>query len=149
MKITYRVYVNEHCYHNVERDVPGYDYEGILRDFSAALDLRQLRHESALREAANREAERRLEVLTPAVEEPPVDNGPHKNVFEYDGAFRCMDCEKDWGALSGAPRTPPAECRFEQCESTLNPEIRCELVGSHKGTHERKKGGLVRWENPS
>lgn len=30
----------------------------------------------------------------------------HEKVFEYDGAFQCLDCEAQWGALSGSPKMP-------------------------------------------
>ena len=29
---------------------------------------------------------------------------PHKRVFEYDGAFHCLDCNAEWGALPGNPK---------------------------------------------
>lgn len=33
----------------------------------------------------------------------------HKRVFEYDGAFKCLDCEARWGAFPGKPKMPE-EC---------------------------------------
>lgn len=34
----------------------------------------------------------------------------HKNVFEYDGSFKCLDCGKRWGAYPGVPKKEPKEC---------------------------------------
>jgi hypothetical protein len=31
----------------------------------------------------------------------------HKRVYEYDGAFKCLDCRAKWGALPGKPTMPP------------------------------------------
>jgi hypothetical protein len=36
--------------------------------------------------------------------------GPHKTVWEYDGAFYCQDCKARWGAISNAPKEYPAAC---------------------------------------
>ena len=33
----------------------------------------------------------------------------HKTVHEYDGAYKCLDCQKSWGALPGNPNEP-SEC---------------------------------------
>lgn len=137
MKIKYSVHVSDQQHHNVEREVPGWAYEAILRGFDDVCDLAQLRYEQAVREAEERKR-RELEAAPPAPE-PARDDGQHKNVYEYDGAFKCMDCEKAWGALSGAPRTPPAECRFDQCASKLNPGCRCELEATHAGAHRKGK----------
>ena len=38
--------------------------------------------------------------------------GNHARVFEYDGAYKCMECQAQWGALTGKPQMP------ERCEST-------------------------------
>ena len=38
-----------------------------------------------------------------------ISIGQHKRVFEYDGAFKCLDCQAGWGALRGAAPMP-AEC---------------------------------------
>ncbi|WP_299076411.1 hypothetical protein [uncultured Paraglaciecola sp.] len=35
--------------------------------------------------------------------------GNHKHVFEYDGAFECVDCKSQWGAFPGKP-TMPDKC---------------------------------------
>jgi hypothetical protein len=32
--------------------------------------------------------------------------GPHVNVWEYDEAFKCLDCQAQWGALDGRPVMP-------------------------------------------
>lgn len=32
--------------------------------------------------------------------------GNHKTVMEYDGAFKCAECCKSWGALPGDPQEP-------------------------------------------
>jgi len=32
--------------------------------------------------------------------------GPHQRVWEYDGAFKCMDCKAQWGCLGGNPQIP-------------------------------------------
>lgn len=51
--------------------------------------------EQAALDAANAE--------TPA---PAAGVPAHKRVFEYDGAFRCLDCGAEWGALPGHPVMP-------------------------------------------
>jgi hypothetical protein len=33
----------------------------------------------------------------------------HKRVSEYDGAYKCLDCKSEWGALQGNPEMP-REC---------------------------------------
>lgn len=38
--------------------------------------------------------------------------GNHKRVWEYDGAYRCLDCKAQWGALTGHP-TMPELCKSE------------------------------------
>ena len=35
--------------------------------------------------------------------------GNHKRVYEYDGAFKCLDCQTMWGALPNRPKMPD-EC---------------------------------------
>lgn len=37
---------------------------------------------------------------------------PHSRVSEYDGAFRCIDCLAQWGALPGEP-VMPSVCDVE------------------------------------
>jgi len=32
--------------------------------------------------------------------------GKHKKVAEYDGAYKCLDCQRSWGALPGHPVMP-------------------------------------------
>jgi hypothetical protein len=112
VKIEYTVRVDEHCYQTVTRDIEAHDYEGVLRGLGDVLDLHELRYAKAKKDAANREAERRLELLTPAKDIPEEvrDDGPHKNVYEYDGAFKCLDCHSTWGAISGSPKTHPNLC---------------------------------------
>ena len=34
---------------------------------------------------------------------------PHRDVFEYDGAFKCGVCGGHWGAISG-PKIDPNNC---------------------------------------
>ena len=34
---------------------------------------------------------------------------PHKNIYTYDGAFKCGDCGSLWGAVPG-DRQMPLEC---------------------------------------
>lgn len=36
----------------------------------------------------------------------------HHRVYEYDGAFRCLNCKAQWGALPGKP-TMPERCAPE------------------------------------
>lgn len=43
---------------------------------------------------------------------PVLPESPHKRVFEYDSAFRCLDCGSEWGALPGKP-LEPATCQRE------------------------------------
>ena len=35
-----------------------------------------------------------------------MEIGNHKNVSEYDGSFKCLDCQSLWGALPGKPVMP-------------------------------------------
>jgi len=37
--------------------------------------------------------------------------GTHENVHEYDGAFKCLDCQQSWGALTGKRKLPPLLCK--------------------------------------
>lgn len=30
----------------------------------------------------------------------------HLRVWEYDGAYKCLDCQAQWGALTGHPTMP-------------------------------------------
>jgi len=32
--------------------------------------------------------------------------GAHSQVYEYDGAFKCLACQQSWGALPGNPKIP-------------------------------------------
>jgi hypothetical protein len=43
----------------------------------------------------------------PAPETVPAETEIHARVFEYDGAFRCLTCRAQWGALPGRPTEPP------------------------------------------
>lgn len=36
--------------------------------------------------------------------------GNHARVFHYDGAFKCLDCQTQWGALSDPEPQMPEEC---------------------------------------
>lgn len=43
--------------------------------------------------------------------------GKHRSVFEYDGAFKCLNCHAQWGALGLAnsrdyPSIAPPSCRY-------------------------------------
>lgn len=42
----------------------------------------------------------------------------HKRVYEYDGSFKCLDCESLWGALPGNPKEPK-ECKVKKEEVPL------------------------------
>lgn len=35
-----------------------------------------------------------------------MSRGNHKRIWEYEGAFKCLDCQAKWGALSGRPTMP-------------------------------------------
>ena len=39
-----------------------------------------------------------------------IEHGNHKRVWEYDGAFKCLDCQSKWGALPNALPAPPIAC---------------------------------------
>ena len=43
--------------------------------------------------------------------------GPHIQVHEYDGAYRCMACHELWGAITGNPPMP------EKCVPTQRRQI--------------------------
>lgn len=32
--------------------------------------------------------------------------GPHRRMWEYDGAYKCLDCQAKWGVLDGQPSMP-------------------------------------------
>ena len=32
--------------------------------------------------------------------------GNHARVWQYDGAYKCLDCQAQWGALPGHPKMP-------------------------------------------
>lgn len=105
MKVTYTIWLSDKQNHTVERTIDCHDSYDISKAFEDVLDLRDLRRKEYLREAAVREAERRIELLKEAEENPPEprDDGPHERVFEYDGAFQCLNCHAEWGALPGKP----------------------------------------------
>lgn len=105
MKVTYTIWLSDKQNHTATRTIDAHDIHDIASSFEDVLDLRELRRKEALREAAVREAERRIELLKEAEANPPPprDDGPHKRVFEYDGAFQCLDCRNQWGALPGKP----------------------------------------------
>lgn len=107
MKITYTVWVSEHQHHTVTREIDSYDDAGILADFDRACDLRELRAENGVL----KRAVKKLEDDKIPVEFPKRDCAPHNpfRVFEYDGAFWCLDCSCQWGALPGRP-IMPTEC---------------------------------------
>jgi hypothetical protein len=46
------------------------------------------------------------------------DVGKHKDVFEYDGAFKCISCQKSWGALPGNP-VQPEECKLSPTDRRI------------------------------
>lgn len=110
MKVTYTIWVDKHCSHSVERTFDSFDYNGI-RDFDQACELRENR---AVAEALKKE----LDALKPKdpisllqeeqaiAKNEPRDDGPHKRVYEYDGAMNCLDCHALWGALPGKPEMP-------------------------------------------
>lgn len=43
----------------------------------------------------------------------------HKNVFEYDGSFSCLDCEAKWGAFSGNPKMTE-ECKVKNKDKVVD-----------------------------
>lgn len=60
--------------------------------------------------------------------------GPHRRVFHYAGAFRCLDCGRRWGwLLDGAapmpqfcvaPAPPPAHrCHWPGCKTIVSPRL--------------------------
>ena len=63
--------------------------------------------------------------------------GNHKNVTEYDGAFHCCDCHAEWGALTGAPYTPPMECEPPPVTNVFNNAVMCMVLDKVTGQPER------------
>jgi hypothetical protein len=109
MKITFSVEMGKDYRHNSEREIECSDFQGMLADLNKAIEFHELKHAKAKRDAANREAERRLAILakpSSSKPEPKRDDGPHGRVFEYDGAMKCLDCHAEWGALPGHPLMP-------------------------------------------
>lgn len=51
--------------------------------------------------------------------------GPHRDAYEYDGAYGCTKCKKQWGALPGKPIMPmtcetnPYQERFDYLEAEI------------------------------
>jgi NTP pyrophosphatase (non-canonical NTP hydrolase) len=43
----------------------------------------------------------------PAPIPAPASKPVHNRVYEYDGAFWCVHCDRQWGALPGSPTEPP------------------------------------------
>lgn len=115
MKVSYSIWISDRENYNATRELDSHDSAGISAAFDDILDLHELRAERSKREASNRESERRLGILmelnTP---EPARDDGPHARVFEYDGAYQCLNCGGQWGALSGKPVMPVV------CSRTVN-----------------------------
>lgn len=44
--------------------------------------------------------------------------GNHKDVYEYDGAFGCCNCKKQWGALPGRPALPD-KCKISKVDKEI------------------------------
>jgi hypothetical protein len=111
MKITFSV-EDGPSRHNAITEIASHDFQGVITDLRKVIEFYDLQAEKHKRDARNREAERRLEVLAGAakaqIEEPKMETGPHDpfRVFEYDGAFQCRDCHAEWGALPGHPIMP-------------------------------------------
>ena len=112
MKITFSVEMGKDYRHNSEREIDCSDFQGMLADLNKAIEFHEFKHAQAKRDARNREAERRLGILSQALAETKIETGPHDplRVFEYDGAFQCLNCHAEWGALPGHP-VMPAVCQ--------------------------------------
>lgn len=121
MKIKCSVWVSDQCHYNIDYEIDSWDYQGIIQDFRAAIELRDLRSENGkLRREISEKAIATLDVSPPVlhveVEKVQDNYGPHARVFEYDGAFQCLYCHGEWGALPGKP-VMPALC--------VKPEPKC------------------------
>lgn len=46
MKITYTVWMDEHCHQTVQRVIDSWDYRGVLADIEDVIELRHLRAEN-------------------------------------------------------------------------------------------------------
>lgn len=46
--------------------------------------------------------------------------GKHRNVNEYDGAYKCLDCQAQWGEIPGHPEMPD-ECKPPPSEPAAMP----------------------------
>ena len=51
--------------------------------------------------------------------------GNHARVWEYDGAFKCLDCQVHWGALPGHPQMPE-NC---VCSESDQEDVRAQVEG--------------------
>jgi hypothetical protein len=116
MKVILSVHVNDSCHMTAEHEVDSHDMHGLMDDLEKAVELRRLR---SLKHRVDTENLKKALAEAPSapieVLEKEPDFGPHKRVFEYDGAFKCLNCHSSWGALSGAPRTPPDLCATNDC----------------------------------
>ncbi len=60
----------------------------------------------------------------------------HARVFEYDGAFKCLDCDGRWGVLPGNPEMP------EECKDAQKPGMVKDtksMVETHQGPAPQEK----------
>lgn len=105
MKVKISVEYGEHYLRNAEYTLDSHDTEGIVRDLDKVVELYRLRHDEEVRDLERRRIERDAADAVP-VAEATRDDGPHARVFEYDGAYRCLDCGGLWGAVSGRPPVP-------------------------------------------
>jgi hypothetical protein len=46
LKITYTVWMDEHCHQTVQRVIDSWDYRGVLADIEDVIELRHLRAEN-------------------------------------------------------------------------------------------------------
>ena len=63
--------------------------------------------------------------------------GNHKNVCEYDGAFKCLDCQQSWGALPNNPKMP------DKCGMGVKERAE-ELLSSNSLLHYEKTKSIIR-----
>ena len=108
MKVTFSVRASDSHHMTEEHEIDSWDVNGLMVDIGKVVELYRLRSDDHKRRSAIAFPPAEEQKLEPKPEDR--DDGPHKRVFEYDGAFKCLDCNSGWGALSGAPRTPPDLC---------------------------------------
>lgn len=121
MKVTYTIWVSDRQNHTATREIDSFYTDQIREGFEAVLDLRSLEIENRKLRDELYHLKNKDEVVTLAKatidESPPkiyldIDTDPHLKVFEYDGAFKCLACHREWGALPGKPSMP------EECKKT-------------------------------